>query len=240
VRHHFEGGRYVPTSKAVYFDLKFMSIYDAFRDLNGALFAHPVLAYLSAEMHNPTRTRLSAMTWIAMIVTGIACYAIPLIGYLVDSEVEPDAMYFYWFNAENSPEVVAGIVCVLIVSLTSNLLFTFLTGQLFLSLWTKESIAAGQKHLPSHVVRGITAACAGMLAICINFTNEYVTIIWYDVATFGYSFLGFFLPGVLYVRQYGLAIVGWGILSCLIIAIGGVLMVMTIVGMVQGLMELKE
>jgi amino acid permease len=238
VRHHFEGGRYVPTSETVYFELEFMSIYDALRDFNGALFAHPVLAYVGAEMRHPSRNQMSSMTWISMVITGIACYAVPLLGYLVAPDVEPDSMYFYFFESNDSPEVILGILSALILSLTSNLFFTFLVGRLFVSLWSGDHVGDRHEHSTSTGASILTAACGALLSVCINFTNDWVWIVWYDTATFAYSFLGFFLPGLFYLVQYRLRVFGWGVLSCLIVALGGFLMVLTIIGMVQGLMEL--
>jgi hypothetical protein len=234
---HSEGAAYAAASETALFRPSFTAIYDAIKDFTGALFAQPFLPYVAAEMHDPTRNRLLSMTWIATLVTGFLCFVIPLAAFLVCPDIETDETYFYRFGDGEAPEVILGIACVLIVSVASNVFFTFFIAQQFVCIWVGDHTGDGAEQPIPHFTRGITAACAALIAVTVNFTNEYVELIWYNIAGFAYALLAFVFPGLFYFVQFRFRVMRWGVFSCVIIVLGAFVFVLTLIGLVQSLIE---
>jgi hypothetical protein len=237
-RHMFDEVGYLATSEIVLFRLDFDSIYAGLREMSTAMFAHPFLALIANEMYKPSRKRLIKMVWMAMVPTALFVYVTPLFGYLLMTDVEDDYNFLRVLDATDSPEVIVGQIGVLLLSITSLWFYMFFVANTFVTFFSGERLGTNEERQSSSsapLTRLVSGFVASLFAISINFTTEVVELIIYEVAAMAYSLIGFVLPAFYYLAQFKFRVLYWGVMSVVILFLGGFLSIMTIAGMVNQL-----
>jgi hypothetical protein len=237
-RQMFDEDGYIAPNEVVFFRPDFDSVYAGLREMSTAIFAHPFLPVIANEMYKPSRRRLMKLSWLAMVPTAIFVYVTPLIGYLLMTDVEEDCNFLRVLDPTDSPEVIVGQMCVLLLSITSLSFFTFFVANVLMEFFNNERLETGEGP-PSSSSAPITRLLAGMvaslLAISINFTTEVAELVIYELAAMAYSFTGFVLPGLYYLAQFKFRVFHWGVMSVLILCLGSFLCILTIVGLISQL-----
>jgi amino acid permease len=227
----FDEDGYVATSEIVFFRPDFNSIYVGLREMSTAMFANPFLPLIANEMHKPSRKRVMKMTWVAIVPTAIFIYVVPLFGYLLMIDVGEDLNFLLELDPTDSPEVVIGEIGTLLLSITSNVIFTYFVARSFMLFFNGDRLGSGEERVNPPTVRIFAGATGALLAISINFTNVVFETIVYEIASMGYSVISFVLPGVYYLMQFQFRVFKWGVMSSLILCLGVFLCIMTVIGL---------
>jgi amino acid permease len=232
-RHMFDDGKYIAASQVVLFQPNVQSIAASIRDFTAALFGHPFLPYIAQEMHEPSRDRVMTLTWVSNITATLLIYLIPFVGYLLFSGVAPDFVFFHSLDPEGAPEVIIGRIAVLIVTITSNVFFTFFSGEAFASSFRGEAFGTVESRSKAAAPQFLGALALSLFAICANFLPEWILAVLYDLASAAYSILGLIFPAVIYLARFRFKVFRWGLMSVILFCLGGFLVVILFVGMFQ-------
>jgi hypothetical protein len=232
-RHMIDEDGYVAAGEIVLFKSDFESIYTGIREMTSAMFAHPFLPFVANEMYKPSRKRVNKMIWLAMVPTAVFVYVTPLFGYLLMTDVEEDSNFFIELDPKDSPEVIVGEIGVVLLSVTSLLLFTFFIAHSFVTFFNGEQLGSAEEQADSPIVRVFSALAVSLLAISINFTTDLAEYLIYEIAMIVYSVIAFVLPGLYYIVQFRFQLFQWGVAASLILCVGMGLSILSIVDIVE-------
>jgi hypothetical protein len=208
----------------------FSLVYGSLSGFNIAFFAHPMVVEAARDMASPTRRRILSATWFANILCGICVYLIPAFGFLALADVEDGENVFHYLNP-SAPEVIVGKFAVIVNMACSDMLFQF-----FLAKSVAGSIWPAAEH--SREALALAGLVAGAVAIAVNFLDEFSSTLFFGVAVNSFSLLAFILPPVFFFAQYGSQNLTWAILAALVLLIGGGMMILSLIGLVQDLVAL--
>jgi hypothetical protein len=234
-RQMFNENGYIAQDRIVLFRPDFDSICIGIREMIAAIFAHPFLPFIANEMYIPSRNRVMKVTWIATAASAMFVYVTPAIGYLQMTDVGRDSNFFLELDGPGSYEVIVGEICVLILSITSNLIFTYFVSRSVMMFFHDEQIGSSNVRSSSPISRMFVAVPFAMLAISVNSTNEVVEYVVYEIAMVGYCFIGFVLPALYYLIEFHFRVFKWGVASSLLLCIGIGLMIVMISNMAKSL-----
>jgi hypothetical protein len=231
-RTMFEDGKYTATSQIVLFQFDFQSIFKATRSYNMAFFMHPYIPLLGIEMFNPTYTRVLRMSGIAILLSGMVTWLVPMLSYLLFLDGNPSSSIFLYLDRTGAPEVVVGAICVGVIAICSNMAFTFLTAQTLVEFLHDDDDPSRRY---DRTPRLVAAFVSSLFAIAINMADVtlYTTLL--SLASICSSMLGSFLPAVYYLKRFGFKIWKLGLLSLLVLGIGGAI---TVIGVLTSIPDL--
>jgi hypothetical protein len=220
-------GKYLAASRVVFWNANIAADYQILSDFNTAFFAHSFVALVAQEMERPTRPRTLAMTWASFAVTAVLTYFVPLAGYLLFLDGDDVDCVFYALNPDDT-EVIVGKIAVLIVSLCSTMVFLYHIAGIMGSF-----ILPGVK--PSGHTRFCSSIVLSLIAISINTMGNTASEVVYEIGGICFSVLGFVLPAVYFLCQYGLSCQSYAILSVAILAFGIVMACSSVFFFIRGL-----
>jgi amino acid permease len=219
-RHAFQDGKFTETAQIVYFEGTFDSIYTAFRYFNVAIFGQSVLPGIAAEMDCPTRNRLMGMTWLGTLISGAISYVVPLIGYLLFLGGEAETYYLLYCDTTGSPEVVTGLISLVVLSITSNLFYTYLTAQVIMGFFTSVDVNEKGRDTAKRIPRVLAALTSNLLGIAANTAPLTLLLTLWEVVFISLSLMANVLPAVYYLAQFRFQILSWALIAIVILVLG--------------------
>jgi hypothetical protein len=201
------------SDKIVYFSGDFSLIAEVFEMLSCAFFAHPFVAPISRQMLRPTRDRILKLTWFVNILCGIVSYGVPLIGFLFFTDIEAEENIYLYLDGQ-APEVIMGKISMLVLSIASTMYYTFFIAQVIV-----QAITAGPVR-SDKIPLFVTGLAVTLTSICINLTDETWTLALYAIGSIAFNIIGFVLPEVYYLKQFGFISRQWGIISAVVLIFG--------------------
>jgi hypothetical protein len=217
----------------VLFKSDFSLITEVVDALSCAFFAHPFVAPITREMVRPTRDRVLQVTWYVNFLSAFVSYGIPLIGYLFFTDIEAEENIYAYLDGE-APEVTMGKIGVLVLSIASTIFYTFFIAQGLVQAIT--TAPSGSDKVPLFMA-GLTVT---LFSICINMMDDSWTLTLYAMGAIAFNLLGFVLPEVYYLWQFGFLNRKWGIILVVILVFGIATVVMSIYAFVTDMMEMTE
>lgn len=220
---------FVSAADVVYVRWDFDADFQMLTDYNTAFFAHSFVAVIAQEMDRPTRQRTMGMTWISFTVTAILCYLVPLVGYLLFSDVEYLDNVLYYLNPEN-PEVIVAKIAVLVISLVSTAFFGYHMAGIVSEMLLPGTGAYGFSAFSGNIV-------LGLIAIWMNSLEDKFENLFYDLGTVAFAVLGFVLPPLTYLWQFQYRYLSWGLVATFVLVLGLAILITSIVWIVAGMLE---
>jgi hypothetical protein len=140
-----------------------------------------MIPLLAGEMVNPTRSRVKKMVFGTLVFVGLFSYVVPCLGYLLFIDDEVVSCFFIYLEPEGAPEVIVGMICMVVIAVCSNMFSAFISCNAILSIF-KVDINEEGVSLPRLFVTGM----AVLISICFNFAGDLGFEVFYEVSTFAF------------------------------------------------------
>lgn len=211
------------------------NIFHTIQSLTLAIFCHPALSILVADLDNPTRSRLMKLTWIASITSLVVHFFGAFFSYLINPENDDNIFYEMELYNENGskiifPEVIIGQIAVYIVSVCSNIVYVHFTAikvsEIFMPKGTHSTV--------SIFFCGLTIT---LFASAMNFIGDEAVDICDLIGGITCVLLTYVFPSLYYFCQYKFSRKVYGISSIIFIVFGCIL---AIAFLVIGIIEYNE
>jgi amino acid permease len=190
-----------------------------------AFYIHQIIAPVVEEMKDPSWKRIMNLTWVSGGVCWVVTFFIPLFAFLCNPTA-PSGIILLSLN-EHAPEVIAGIVIVLILCLLSDSFFTFIIAKEL-----AEFICPGASR--SRVVITLTGFTTSLLSIGLNKLPAIPAKVAGEIVYQSFISLAYILPPAYYLATFGFRL-RWAAASVFVLVVGLLISGWSLAIFVQGL-----